>query len=216
MLCASWAWGDKGKVNSISLLDFPDMFQEDHTNDYFVIDTLHKVLSQADAIIAHNGDNFDLKKFNARAIYHGLDPIPNLVQIDTLKMARSKFKFTYNRLDYLGRFLGVGHKLKTDVDLWLDCLNGDEKALKKMVSYNKVDVVMLRKVYQKLAPWCPSKLNQNHFTEGRVCPSCGGKHLVKHKRRLTRAGAMVQVQCQTCGHYSSYPESKSGVEGLIR
>ena len=195
MFCASWKWHGEKRVYSTSLLDDPKRFKKDYTDDYHVVKELHAVISQADAIVAHNGDAFDIKKFAARAIYHGLPPLPAVVQIDTLKMARSKFKFTFNKLDYLGEFLGVGKKLKTDINLWMDCLFGDEAALKKMVRYNKVDVKVLEKVYDILAPWCPSKLNHNHFTSDKVCAKCGSGDWTSYsKERLTLTGKMKQLQ----------------------
>ena len=215
MFCASWRWQGQKRIHSVSLLDLPSLFKKDYSDDFYVISALYDVLSQADAVVAHNGDSFDIKKFNARAIYHGFDPLPSIVQIDTLKMAKQKFKFTYNNLDYIAQYLGVGKKIKTDGDLWIRCLDGDVKALKEMVRYNKMDVVVLEAVYDKLSPWCVSKLNRNLFTSDRVCPSCGGSHLTRHKQRITRTGKQIQMQCQDCGHYSSYPEGLKH-PGIIR
>src|SRR5690554_6667888 len=79
--------------------------------DQKVVKGLLSKLSEADAIIAHNGDNFDLKFFNTRAVYHGFDLLPNIISIDTLKIARKHFNFNSNRLDYLAKFLGVGKKV---------------------------------------------------------------------------------------------------------
>jgi DNA polymerase elongation subunit (family B) len=218
ILCASYSWHGDRKVHSVSVMDDPKRFAENHRDDYHVVKHMREVLSQADAIVAHNGDKFDIKKFNARLVYHRLPPLPNIVQIDTMKIAKSKFGFTWNRLDYLARFLKVGKKIKTDEEMWLDCLNGDTNALTKMVRYNKMDITVLKKVYKIIAPYAPAKLNYNHFTKDRVCPLCGKHSLVRSKRRFTRAGWMVQMRCtaEGCGHYSSYPESKSGIKGLIR
>ncbi len=216
MICAAWKWLNKPRVYSASVLDNPEYFAADPTDDYEVIAKLHEVLSEADAIIAHNGDKFDLKKFNARALYHGFDPISPLVQIDTLKIAKAHFKFTWNALDYLAKYLGVGKKIKTDVDLWLDCLAGKRSAIKKMVKYNKYDVVILEAVYNILAPYAPSKLNLNLFTDKRVCPHCGTDDMQKRGFRYTRTNKWQRLQCNECYSWSSYPISKTGKEGLIR
>lgn len=218
MLCASWKWlGDK-KVGHVSLLDDPVRFKADHTDDYYVIARLHEVLSEADAIIAHNGDQFDIKKFNARAIKHGLEPVPPMIQIDTLKIAKAKFKFNFNKLDYLGDYLGVGVKIKTDIELWLDCLAGKRKAIKEMVAYNIEDVNVLERVYNKLRPYVDAKLNRNHFNVGEkpVCPSCGEASLHKRGFRLTRAAKHQRFQCTECGSWSSAPLKKDGTFGKVR
>lgn len=216
IICASWKWEGEKRIHSVSVLDNPRRFKKDVTDDYHVVKELHRVLSEADAVIAHNGDAFDMKKFNARAIFHGLPPLPSIVQIDTLKMAKSKFKFNFNKLDSLAHYLRVGSKLKTDLKLWLDCLHGKRRAIQDMVKYNKMDVEVLEKVYKKLAPYCPSKLNHNHFTQERVCPTCGSTKLTVNRYRLTRVGKMVQLQCKDCGGFSSFPVSKKGVQGFIR
>lgn len=216
MICAAYKELGKKRVSAVSVLDDPARFELDHKDDYHVIEHMHEVLSGADAIIHHYGDAFDIKKFNARAIYHGFGPLPNIIQIDTKKIASAKFKFTSNKLDYLGEYLGVGRKIPTDNALWLRCEDGERKAIKEMVKYNKQDVQLLEDVYEILKPFAPARLNLNHFSSGMVCPTCGSEHLIRHKRRLTRAGAMIQVQCQDCGSYSSYPESKNGSRGMVR
>jgi len=210
MFCASWKWAGKDKVHTVSLLDDPLRFKEDHTDDYYVIAKIHEALSEADAVVAHNGDRFDMKKFNARAIQHGFQPIPEVIQIDTLKIAKAKFNFNYNKLDFLGEYLGVGKKIKTDNELWLRCLRGERKALKEMLHYNKQDVVVLEKVYDKLKPYVPAKVNFNLFksTGTQVCPSCGGNHTHRSGIRRTRTREYYRYQCQGCGHWFKSIDAK--------
>lgn len=218
MVCASWKWlGDKN-VTAVSLLDDPVRFRADHTDDYYVIACIHEVLMEADAIVAHNGDQFDLKKFNARAIKHGLSPVPPMVQIDTLKIAKAKFRFNFNKLDYLGHYLGVGQKINTDNQLWLDCLSGKRKAIREMVKYNIEDVNLLERVYNKLAPFIDTKLNRNHFNVGErpVCPQCGEDSLQKRGFRLTRVARHQRFQCNDCGNWSSAPIKRDGSFGQVR
>lgn len=217
MICAAWKWFGEKKVQAVSVLDDPKRFKKDFTDDYHVIKTLHGVLSEADAIVAHNGDKFDLRKFNARAIEHGFSPIPPVVTIDTLKIAKKHFYFNYNKLDYLGHFLGVGKKIDTDIELWLDCLRGNVKAIKEMARYNIGDIDLLEKVYIKLAPYAEAKLNFNHFFgEGHSCPTCGSEKLQRRGFRLTRVSRFQRFQCNDCGSWSAAPESKSGKVGKIR
>jgi hypothetical protein len=212
MICAAWKWLGQSKINSVSLLDDTGRFKEDYTDDYHVIETLHKVLSEADAVIAHNGDRFDLRKFNARAVQHGLDPIPPVVQIDTLKIARKHFCFNYNKLDYLGHYLGVGQKVNVNNQLWLDCLVGKPKAIREMVRYNKGDITLLEDVFRILAPYADAKLNFNHFFgDGHLCPTCGSDNLQRRGWLLTRASKKQRFHCQSCGSWSSAPESNKGI-----
>lgn len=217
MLCAAWKWFGKSKTYGVSLLDDPKRFKKDYTDDFYVISKLHEVLSEADAVVAHNGDRFDLRKFNARAIKHGLKPIPPLVQIDTLKIAKQKFAFNFNKLTYLGDYLGVGKKIDTDNQLWLDCLYGDKKAIKEMQIYNLEDVDLLERIYIKLAPYIDAKLNFNHFFgDGHLCPTCGSENLHRRGFRLTRVSRFQRFQCNDCGSWSSAPDKKNGTSGAVR
>jgi uncharacterized protein YprB with RNaseH-like and TPR domain len=197
LICAAWKWFGEKEVHCVAV------DPANPTDDGNVVRTLHAVLSEADVVVAHNGDKFDMKKFKTRALAHGLPPLPSIQSIDTLKVAKKNFGFTSNRLDYLGKFLGVGRKIKTEYDLWLDILEGDEKALAKMVRYNKYDVVLLEKVYKALRPYMTNHPNTGLFTEDpKVCPICGAG-LVKRGFRYHRTTKRQQYQCKRCGGYCS-------------
>lgn len=197
ILCACWKELGKKKVHSVSIGD-----EGDFNDDYNVVKTLRDYLEDVDILIAHNGDKFDLKKFNARLIYHKLPPLPKIVTIDTLKQARNCAKFSSNRLDYLGEFLGVGGKMYNTQGLWIDILlNNSENSLKQMVKYCKRDVVLLEDVYLALRPYMKSHPN---IAEGGSlnCPKCNSKYYTKHKTRITAQGIKKQqYQCKGCGSY---------------
>jgi len=219
IICAAWKWLGTKQTKAISVADFPEEFKKDPNNDYYVIKHIREVISGADAIVHHYGDNFDIKKFNTRLIYHGLEPLPPIIQIDTYKIAKKAFKFMSNRLDYIGKYLGLGGKLETSPGLWLRCLQGIKSAVKEMVGYNKQDVDLLEKVYIRLAPFVPAHLNLNHFygtNFEKVCPRCGGSHLQSRGFRLTKVSKFRRFQCQECKGWSSAPIKQSGELGELR
>lgn len=113
-----------------------------------------KILSEADIVLHQNGDSFDIPWLRTRCIYHSI-PFPSKVNsIDTLKYARFGFYFNSNKLDYMGKFLGVGQKVDTPKDLWTKvCINNDKKALQEMVNYCKGDIKLLEDVYNRLKPY---------------------------------------------------------------
>lgn len=117
IICACWKELGKGKVHYASVLGDPKRFAKDHLDDYHVVKKLREMLEDVDILVAHNGDRFDLKKFNARLAHHGLPPIGHILTVDTLKEARKFAKITTNRLDYLGTYFNVGNKIKVDQDL---------------------------------------------------------------------------------------------------
>src|SRR6202007_1093580 len=100
----------------------------DPYNDLHVLQVLHSVLAEADVIVAHNGDKFDIKFTEARMLIQGLPPLPPIQKIDTLKVAKDRFMFNSNKLDYLGQILKVGRKQHTSPQLWLEVLKGNKVA----------------------------------------------------------------------------------------
>lgn len=199
MICASWKELGKKQVKAVSVLDDAIRFAADPCDDFHVIKTMRNLLCGADAIIAHYGDKFDIKMLNSRMIFHGFDPLPNIIQIDTYKIAKQKFLFNSNRLDYIGQYLGLGGKIHTSKGLWLRCLNGNKAAIKEMVKYNKQDVQLLEQVYEELAPFAPAKMNLNIF-DREACPSCGSHLVKKDGHDYTRLNQYQRYRCKACGH----------------
>jgi hypothetical protein len=156
-------------------------------------------MEEADCIVAHNGDQFDVKFLNTRAIYHGLPALPPITSVDTYKVAKLKFRFNSNRLDYLGKLFGFGGKKHTPPGLWLDVLKGDKKAVKIMTDYNKRDVTLLESVFKKLIPYIPNYLNRELFG-GTGCPRCGSKKIQSRgvQRAITRTYQRFQCQNAKC------------------
>jgi uncharacterized protein YprB with RNaseH-like and TPR domain len=183
IICICYKWEDEKEVYGLtwdSKQDDKKMLQE------FV-----KIANQADELVGHNGDKFDLAWIRTRCVYHQLQMFPKYVTIDTLKIARSKFRFNSNRLDYIAKFLGIGGKIKTEFNLWKDIvLNKDKKALEYMVKYCKQDVVLLEQVHKKLSTHIEKKTHYGViFGQDRgTCPECGSDELTINKRKTTASG----------------------------
>jgi DNA polymerase III epsilon subunit-like protein len=184
-------------------------------DDSRVVRALREVLDEADIAVAHNGDHFDKKKFNARLIANDIAPPQPYRTIDTLKVARGNFKFNSNRLDQLGQFLGVGQKVKhTGFKLWKDCMAGDEKALKLMAKYNIGDIKLLRDVYLKLRPYMPNHPNLAVYDNASGCPKCGASsiHLQSRGYRVTNTAKKRTWWCSVCKGWSSTRLQESAEE----
>lgn len=149
IICICWKWAGEDKVYSLKW---------DKGCDKEMVKRFAKIADSADEIIAQNGDNFDIKWLRTRCLYHNIHISPKFNSLDTLKMARQNFRFNANRLDYMGKFLGYGGKIKTDYDMWKNILlHNDNKAMTLMVDYCKEDVILLEKVYNRLQEYCPIK-----------------------------------------------------------
>ena len=210
-------WLDEKEIIVRALPDFP-LYKRDKHDDRALIMELHALLSKADILIAHNGDAFDMKKANARFIMHGLDPIPPLKMIDTLKIARRHFKFNSNKLDALGNYLGVGRKLAhSGTRLWLACIEGDLKAWKEMKAYNVQDVALLEKIYFKLRPYASNHPNINVISrQTNACPACGSTNLVKRGYHYTLTSEAQQFACKDCHKWSMGKPEKLSVKVNVR
>ena len=212
--CAAWKWLGGTKVYSASArIGKPDP-------DRRVLQKMHEAWHEADAVVAHHGDAFDIPWLQARWIALGFPPVKPLIQIDTRKIAKARFYFTSNRLDYLGQHFGLGKKIKTDFDLWKRVFTGEKAAMTEMLTYNKQDVLLLEKVYLHMRPHFPAKLNRALFvddedTASRTCPACGADKLIAEGYSYTRQGKRRNYVCGTRpdGRRPNGKHTKGGVEG---
>lgn len=176
-------------------------------DDYKITCQTHKALNSADMLIGHNSNFFDYKKFNARAVYHGLPPLSPKLSIDTLSMARKYFKFTSNKLSYLCKFLDIA--LKDESPDWEKIKSGNAKEIKKMREYNGQDCIATKALYLKLRGFHHTHPNMNNppirDIEGGLviqCPKCDSLDYKKHGVRRYPAGkARRQYQCKGCWGY---------------
>jgi hypothetical protein len=152
LLSFAYKWlGQKG-THFVSLPQDPS-FTSGSTDDLWVAARLASLFDAADVVIAHNGDNFDQKKANARFLYHGIDPPSPYQQIDTLKEARRYFNNYQNSLKELGRIYTKEDKMSHEgFDLWLGCMAGDPEKWATMEKYNRQDVRVLERLYRRLLP----------------------------------------------------------------
>ena len=173
-----------------------------------MLERIHELLSEADAVIHYNGKSFDMPILNKEFIKHGIKPPTPYQQIDLLQTARYKFKFTSNKLDYVARFLGLGSKLKhKGMGLWVGCMEGNEADQKRMMQYNKQDVRLLPKVYKALLPWIQNHPNENLYHDlvdgdGQpvtVCTNCSSTHIVRNGTEKLATQSYQRYKCMDCG-----------------
>lgn len=163
---------------------------------------VHKLLDEADVVIHYNGTKFDIPTLNKEFILYKMNPPAPFKQIDLLKVARNRFRFPSNRLDYVASALGFGSKKHTTHELWIKCMNNDSSAWKEMEEYNKHDVVLLEHVYERFKPWIRNHPNHNLYSEGEVaCPNCGNSHFQKRGFCYTAAFKYQRFQCLECGNW---------------
>lgn len=176
-----------------------------------MLDKIHRLLDQADAVVHYNGKRFDIPTLNREFLTHGMLPPSPYKQIDLLQTAKSQFKFASNKMDFLLQQLKIGEKVKTDWQLWLGCMKGDKSAWEKMRQYNIGDVVEMEKLYLRLRPWIKGHPNPALFSADKeMCPTCGS-HDYQH-RGYARTGSYIykRYQCKGCGKWFRGTKNEGG------
>lgn len=200
MLSFAWKWLGEKKVHVLTLPDFPG-YAKNKSCDKALATALHRLLDEADIVVGHNLDRFDVRKANARFIANGLKPPTPYKTVDTLKIARKYFKFDSNRLDDLGQYLGVGRKKpNTGKTLWLGCMAGDMRCWGQMAAYNRQDVLLDERVYNRLKAWHTSHPSLNNFTRADACPVCQSAKLRRDGFAYLSTGKRQRAECVACGH----------------
>jgi RNase P subunit RPR2 len=172
---------------------------------------IHKLIDEADVVVHYNGKSFDMPTLNKEFITLGMLPPSPYKQIDLCVTAKHEFRFPSNKLEYIAKALGLGQKIKHEGhELWIGCMNGDKDCWKRMEDYNRQDVVLLERLYEKMRPWVRSHPNFGVYTEAgtMVCPSCGSGKLQKRGFARTQVNKYVRMQCMDCGSWSREPYSE--------
>jgi uncharacterized protein YprB with RNaseH-like and TPR domain len=197
----------------LALCDYDD-YVAGSKDDTRLLTDLHKILSSLDYVIAHNGDNFDIKMIRTRILKLDLPPLPPIKTIDTLKVSRRLFRFPSNKLDDLCQELGIGKKVRhAGLEMWDACERGDMKEWAMMKKYNKHDVApLLEQLYYRIRPHMTNHPNfSKQFIQGQhpPCPTCGAKNTAFNKYIYNLTSVRRQFQCRVCSLYFSTVLPKS-------
>jgi hypothetical protein len=200
IICISWKWEHQKRVHSLTW--------DKHQNDKKMLQTFVPELESADEIIIHH-DAFDIKWIRGQCLLHGIPMSPKVPSVCTLKQARSKFRLPSNRLDYLMKKAGIGEgKLSVGLPLW-HAIQKDNcpKAMRRMVRYNRLDVLGLEAVYNWMAPYIEPKTSIARFA--RDCPECASARTQLKGIRRTLTGVQQRIRCQDCGKSWQIAKSKA-------
>jgi len=196
LMSVAWKWLHQRKTNVLAT---------DTVTEKKLTKTIWQLFDDADIVVGHNGDRFDIKKLQAKMKEFDLKPPSPFKSVDTLKIARNHFAFSSNKLDDLGQKLKLGQKTDTGgFKLWLDCMAGDQKAWDKMKAYNKQDVVLLEKLYLELRAWTPRHPNIATYMECErvACAACGSENVQARGYYHTNTGSYKRFMCKDCGTWS--------------
>lgn len=207
LLSLAWKWQGDPKVHCIT--------KKNKKTDLNIARKAAKLLEEADIVAAHNGDAFDIKKLKARMLFHGLDPVKPTVSVDTKKMVKSVFNLTSNSLNFIAEYLGLGQKVKhPGFEMWEGCLKNDPESWRLMIKYNRMDVVLLEKVYNKLVPWMKNHPNMAMYQAKALadnnCPKCSSSNVIKNGIHANSKTINQRLKCMDCKGYYLRPLKKVG------
>lgn len=187
-------------------LDQPEVMvdsAEGDADDRRLCETIWKLFDEADVVVAHNGQAFDVRSLNTRWAQYGMIPPSPVKVVDTLKIAKERFRFGINKLDYIARFFGIGKKNEHEgFELWLKCMAGDKDAWERMRQYNSNDVIILEGVYLKLRAWDQKHPNVAimYSDEIRRCTVCGSAAIKElPQAAFTGVSVFQSYRCDNCG-----------------
>lgn len=191
VLCWSAKWYGESKIMFDSIR---------RSSPEVMLNRIHALLQEADAVIHYNGTKFDIPTLNKEFVLHGLTPPAPYKQMDLLRVCRQQFRFPSNKLDFVAKQLGLGGKLGHEGhELWIKCMAGDKQAWKTMEQYNKHDVVLLESLYSHLIPWIKGHTNMGLYQDvPQVCPNCGSSHFQRRGFAYTTTNRYPRFRCQDC------------------
>ena len=215
IICISYKWYGEDETYTLAW--------DSNQNDKFLLEQFIPVLNEADMIVAHNGDRYDLKFIKTRAVIHGLPMMINYKQFDTLKVAKKKFNFPQNTLNTIASVLGLELKNSTNMALWDSViLSQDPDALQEMIDYCEQDVKVLEQVFEKLMYWESPKFHLGALQgkEKYTSPITGGLNLEYVKTVSTTYGTLKYIMKDldtgrnfemSATNYRKFKEQENGI-----
>jgi hypothetical protein len=201
MLCWTAKWYGDRDIKFDSLINYPTLFKKQPRNDSLICKSIWKLMNEADIIVAHYGDQFDLKKLNAFFLKNNMPPVSSYKSIDTKKALSKHFGFISNKLDAICKELSLGQKVEHEgFDLWIKCMKGDSSAWKRMKKYNIGDVKLLEMLYNKIKPFMSGHPNMILYEENRVlrCKKCLSINFKRNGYAYTSTGKYQRYACNVC------------------
>ncbi len=186
-------------------------------DDKKLVQGLADLINQADITITQNGDAFDFKKLNARAIINGLRPIKPVQSTDILKESRKVFKFTSHKLEYMAdklnkKYKKLKHEKYPGFELWKAVMAGDKKAWIEMEKYTIHDVLSTEEAYLTMQGWIKTKNLAVYMGDNIMRCRCGSDNLESRGYAHTATGKYQIYTCRECGKWPRSPVNLLTIE----
>jgi DNA polymerase elongation subunit (family B) len=192
-------------------------FAQDKRDDRQLIEGLHELMLQADIVVGHNSDRFDIKKFNTKAAKWGLMPIQEFISYDTLKIVKKYFSLSSNSLAFAAAYFQLenansDHGKFPGDKLWHECMCGNMDAWAECEKYNIQDVRVTQELFKFLATF-DSRINFQPFFQRPTC-TCGSQTFYKDKKVFKKSGMFQGIRCTEC--HKPYVRKENLIDKDIR
>ena len=199
------AWAAKWYGDPSSKVMYADNSKAKNVrDDRKLVKALWVLLDRADIVITQNGEKFDIRKFNARAVVHGLPPVSPFRSTDTLKESRRAFSFTSHKLAYMTekvnkKYKKLPHNEYPGFELWVEVLKGNQRAWRVMKTYCIDDVLSTEELYDNIQGWIRTQNMANYFDDAKIRCRCGSTDIIKAGPVYTDVGKFQGYRCKRRG-----------------
>ena len=159
-------------------------------------------------MVGQNNDQFDNKWIKTRAAKHRLFVDRFVKSLDIYRLAKQQFKLLSYSMDYMAKYFGLTPKQSHEGIIMWEMVECGTKAqqkeyLKKMVDYNKGDIITTEELYITLRPYFRTVTNKAVETGSPkwVFPITGSRNVVHQKTISTEMGTVQRIlYCPDSGH----------------
>lgn len=206
-------------------------WSEYHHSRTEMLQAARDLLDEAQVVVHYNGNTFDTPWIQGELAREGIDAPSPFKQIDLYRVFKKNMRFISHKLQYVAGALLEDSKVQhSGHQMWVDCLEGDEKTKAKawadMRKYCKKDVALLEPLFHKAKPYFPASVNFAIFEHGGDeirCQKCGSDEFIRPKgTAYTAQRAYPQWYCKPnlggCGGWTRDTRSVASVNtaGVVR
>ncbi len=200
IISIAWKWIGEDKVHWLT-------WDKNHCDKEMMVKFL-KEYNSASMVIGQNNNSFDNKWINTRAAKHGLHITRFVKSFDIYRMAKRYFRLPSYSMAYMAKYFGLTLKQSHEgIHMWDMIEDGtaaeQKEYLKKMVDYNKGDIVTTEELYLTLKTYFATVTNKavNQGKPKWCCPVSGGTNVKLLKTYITEMGVIQRILfCEDSRH----------------
>lgn len=200
IISISWKWIGEDKIYAATW--------DENKCDKKMLEKFLEFYNNASFVVGQNNDMFDNKWIKTRAAKHRLFVDRYVKSLDVYKLAKQNFRLISYSMDYMAYYFGLTPKQQHEgIIMWEKVEKGTKKEqkeyLKKMVDYNKGDIVTTEELYLTLRPYFRTVTNKavESGLPKWACPVSGSTNVKHYKTIYTEMGTVQRVlYCEESNH----------------